>query len=266
MLFGSIFDFTLNEDKLSWAVKIKLNKRNVEMINIPAKHKGKPVTVIDTEGFRFCENLIFVGIPEGIKEIRDGAFACCFGLEKIKISKTVEKIGTGAFDTCDKLTEIVVDDENQSYKAIDNNLYSKDGEVLVKYASGKPDKEFLVPYDVKTIGERAFHFSKSLEKVVMKSSVEKIGAFAFGYCETLKSVKIPPNVREIEDSTFLNCTGMDSVIIPAGVKEISSSAFREIKEITIILSEDSDLTYTADRWNTEEHPIIVHIERRKQIN
>jgi hypothetical protein len=47
-------------------------------------------------------------IPEGVKEIRDGAFRDCKNLKSVTIPESIEIIGTGAFASCSELTTVKI--------------------------------------------------------------------------------------------------------------------------------------------------------------
>ena len=74
---------------------------------------------------------------------------------------------------------------NNYYKSIDGNLYSKDGAKLIQYAIGKKQNEFVIP-----------------------DSVTNIGPYAFNNCTNLTNVIIPDSVTNIEHSAFNNCTNL----------------------------------------------------------
>ena len=87
----------------------------------------------------------------------------------MQIPSSVTEIGTGVFSYCDSLSEILVAEENKSYKSIDGNLYTKDGSVLFQYAVGKSEKSFTVSSEVSMIADRAFIGAEHLEEVVFEN-------------------------------------------------------------------------------------------------
>ncbi|MBE6537805.1 MAG: leucine-rich repeat domain-containing protein, partial [Ruminococcaceae bacterium] len=86
-------------------------------------------------------------------------------------------------------TSIEVDENNQYYKDIDGNLYSKDGKKLIQYAIGKTDTSFTIPNSVTCIGDYAFYYCTSLTSVTIPDSVTSIGSCAFSGCNRLTSIK-----------------------------------------------------------------------------
>ena len=101
-----------------------------------------------------------VVIPDGIQEVSHFSFQSeeCAKITEIVIPASVKEVNT-PFSHCSALERITVDAENQHYQAIDGNLYTKDGSILVAYAPASKRDRFAIPQGV-TIVE-AFAFSNS---------------------------------------------------------------------------------------------------------
>ncbi|MBQ6059889.1 MAG: leucine-rich repeat protein [Clostridia bacterium] len=69
-----------------------------------------PLTVIQYESFRGCENIRFVQLPKTLKEIQYMAFDYCIGLTEIVLFEQVQIIGRRAFSYCKKLGEVYCPD------------------------------------------------------------------------------------------------------------------------------------------------------------
>ena len=128
-------------------------------------------------------------IRNSTKIICDGAFVGYYNLTSVVIGDSVTSIGETLFSGCYNLTNIEVGENNANYKAIDGNLYSKDGSVLIQYAIGKTTTAFTIPGFVTSIGSAAFWDCQGLTSVVIPNSVTSIGSYAFGYCQMLTSIK-----------------------------------------------------------------------------
>ena len=169
------------------------------------------VTSIGKLTFSSCKLLNNISLGEGIVSIGERAFESCKALTNIHIPKNVTSIATDAFSNCQSLTEISVDSGNNFYKAIDGVLYTKDGTVLVKYASNKSATHFTIPDGVARIERDACRSCKNLTHVVIPDSVGIIDSYAFRSCEGLTSVTIGNGVTTIADGAFLDCTALTNV-------------------------------------------------------
>ena len=61
----------------------------------------------------------------------------------------------------------------------------------------KDIKKIIIPNNVKSIGDWAFHGCRSLTSMTVPNSVTSIGTWAFTYCTSLTSVTIPSSVTRI---------------------------------------------------------------------
>jgi len=68
--------------------------------------KTNRLEYLDYRMFDGCKSLKSIELPEGITEIRLGAFKNCSSLERINIPKTVVNVGANAFESCYALKEI----------------------------------------------------------------------------------------------------------------------------------------------------------------
>ena len=61
---------------------------------------------------------------------------------------------------------------------------------------------YIIPNDVKIIGEGAFEDCDNLTSVTIPNSVTTIASRAFFECENLKDISLPENITEIGSSAF----------------------------------------------------------------
>lgn len=182
------------------------------------------VEVIEENACYFCSDLQKIVLPESLKAI--GSWALCgTSIKEITIGAGVESIGKDIFGSFSALKSINISEDNAHYKSADSVIYTKDGKTLIRYAPGKTETAFDIPYGVETIEESAFASARNLTSVKIPDSVKTIGYSAFDLCTELKDIVIPDSVEKIEDSAFGLCYKIKSILIPDGITEIESFLF-----------------------------------------
>lgn len=148
------FSFTYIPDTDSYSVSCTKAGvgRTPETVAIPAEYNGKPVTRIESKGFRSCDGLGKVLIPKGVTSIGMHAFAACDDLETISIPEGVTSIEDGTFSGCESLESVTL------------------------------------PSSVTSIGVGAFVGCNSLTNISIPESVSVIEAGAFCDCDKLARV------------------------------------------------------------------------------
>lgn len=174
--------YRINTDKKSYSV-IGVGLYNDGKIEIQATYKGLPVTCIDSlESERPLKKVI---IPESIDSFVKGT-----------------KLDVKWFE---------VSENNEYFKSIDGNIYSKDGTHLVRYASAKKDKSFTVPTHVTSVDDGAFAYSDYLEEINISNNVTWVGNFAFRNATNLNEIKIGRAVRGIAVNAFEKCVALKNI-------------------------------------------------------
>lgn len=202
------------------------------VLNIPEKHKGKPVEKIGGYAFYNAQNLIKLRIGDSIKII-DPFFAFAYtNITEVTIGKNVSSIGQYSFHCCKKLNKVIfknsmeeygnifgeannwkyieLSGDNSYYMVADNILYSSDGKSLILVPTGKQEN-FNVPESVEKIEGNAF-VTCGIKKVIIRNNVKKIlPYFAFGH--NLEEVVIGENLETISGYAFYNSKNLSTVII-----------------------------------------------------
>ncbi len=226
---------------------------------IPSTYKNLPVKTIGECAFSWCDTLTGITIPDSVTTIAESAFAFCCNLTGVAIGDKVTKIEDFAFEGCAQLTSITVDAANECYTSIDGNLYSKNEEVLMQYATGKTNVEFTVPDSVVTIGASAFGWCESLKNITIGSNVALIGEAAFYWCDGLTSVTVPDCVTEIGESAFSWCENLESLVIGANVVKIGKEMVTNSEKLKSITFQDAENWYcTSNSTYMGGQPTDLH--------
>ena len=139
-----------------------------------------------------------------VTAIGNMAFRTATSITSVTIPDSVTSLGTFKFAFCEKLVRITVDANNQHYKSVDGNIYTKDGKTLVQYAIGKTDVQFVIPDGVTNIDSVAFYGCKSLCNIIIPDSVTSIASYAFYNCESLVDIELHDSLTMIGYSAFDN--------------------------------------------------------------
>ena len=159
-------------------------------------------------------------LPDECTTITLAAMDSAKYVESITFGKNLATLEIAAIINCTSLKEINVHEENASFKAIDGNLYSKDGKKLVQYALGKDETSFTVPDGVEIIGTCSMKQASNLESITLPSSLKTIESSAFFSCTSLKSLDIPDGITVLDSYIFAGCTALESITIPSSVERI----------------------------------------------
>ena len=223
MLDTSVFDHTIRDEVKTVIIEDGITSigedafkvfKNLTSVVIPGS-----VTSIGDYAFFRCYSLKEVVIPEGVTSIGEGAFQYCEILTEIRIPASVTSISRAPFLCC-PLTEIVVDENNEYFTAVDGVLFNKDKTQLVTYPAAKTDSEYVVP-----------------------DTVTKICAAAFGGAENLTSIVVGDSVADIDLMAFFSCSGMESIYISDSVVNVGEFIFEECMSLTDIYYEG-----TEEQW------------------
>ena len=183
-------------------------------------------------------------IPEGVSEIKGGAFVGCTGLSSVNIPSSVTAIGTLAFDGCTGLEE--VHSEITEPFSIDRNTFSNE----------TYKKPLYVPYGTKTKYE-ATNGWKNFKNIVESENSNKFEKDGVTYeildDETVAITKdnnvqhtqVLPifvlydgksrTVTVIGDGAFKNNQYLTQITIPSTINKIGDGAFAGCVNLAVII-------------------------------
>ncbi len=224
--------------------------------------KGRLKGVVSSE----TRNLV---IPDGVKEIADGAFQWYKWIKSIKIPESVTRIGAEAFAECRGLKEIIIPEsvdyigQNAFYGTPWLEHYPDDfvivNHILTDYKGSA--EEISIPESVKVVGESVFsnpaklwvssplrgkvyvnnQFRHRIRKVTFPEGLTAIERSAFQECENLTELYFPDGLKYIGQEAFKGCTNLQKIRIPETVRDISFEAFAEcphLKRVPLFVSHE----------------------------
>ncbi|MFR3919983.1 MAG: leucine-rich repeat protein [Clostridia bacterium] len=175
-----------------------------------------------------------VTIPEGVTEIKGNSFV---GSEATTISlpNSLENISGGEFTGMKKLKEIKIKPNNENYKVDKGNLYTKNGEDLIKYVAD--GDTIVVPEGVKTIRTTAIE-KDGVKELKLPSTLENLNNMSLSSIGGLQTVNIPKNVRAFRSSA-----------LPKASKVVVDESNPNIKSVddSMILSKDGKKLYAVSQ-------------------
>ncbi len=159
----------------------------------------------DDEAFRGLTKLVYVKLPDGLKEISNKAFYGCNSLTHIYLPSTLQSIGDYAFAKCNAL----------------------------KYTGSDETTGFVLSSDLISIGKNAFEECYGISSLTVGDRLEAVDNYAFYKATNLKNFKIGENnnVKTIGDNAFegtrLNSAKSEPIKFPK-LETIGKRAFANI--------------------------------------
>ncbi|MBR1410652.1 MAG: chitobiase/beta-hexosaminidase C-terminal domain-containing protein [Prevotella sp.] len=104
-----------------------------------------------------------------------------------------------------RIAAFEVASDNDTYKAVNGVLFTKDGKELIVYPYRKSGVAYTVPSGVTTINNWAFYDNDNLETVILPAGLIEIEKSAFSNCGNLYECKLPSSLTKIGDYAFYQC-------------------------------------------------------------
>ncbi|MDD3382789.1 MAG: leucine-rich repeat protein, partial [Bacilli bacterium] len=171
------------------------------------------ISIVGQSAFANCRNLQTITIPEGTISLGEYAFLDCDNLGTLTIPSSLTNIEECALSS-KKLTNIIINDNNEKYEFIDGALYDNIDKKLV-FVAKNYQGEFNIPLGITKIDTEAFYYCENVTKVVIPTSVNEIGDFAFSNCINLTELIIPISVEVIGEGIVYNTNSLASVYVEA---------------------------------------------------
>ena len=206
-----------------------------------------------------------VHLPANLEEIGEGAFEQAkyehidsnlptklriigrrafyyFPWDTLEIPGTLEEIGDEAFYCC-QIKDIYVDENNETFSVINRALVNEKTDSLVLYPRGSEETSYIVPDEIRKIGNYAFAETCNLEEVLFNDGLETVGEGAFSG-SAIKEVILPDSVTSLGKAAFASCKNIEKIKLSAGLTTLPQNAFclgnnairpheRKLKEIDI---------------------------------
>ena len=165
---------------------------------------GSKLKTIGKYAFQGCSSITSLTIPDGLKNIGDGAF---YGLEKLKyltMSGEVDASGWISWWGVDTLTL------TGTY-VFGRAPVDRDDYLWYNPLPGRDTRKVILSEGITSVDEYAFHRCQNLEQLVLPTSLQTIGAHAFEFCENLTDITIPDSLQTLGQDCFKECNKLQLI-------------------------------------------------------
>lgn len=195
-------------------------------------------------------------IPEGVKEIGEGAFWDCNNLTgTLSLPSTLEIIGEQSFCECGFTCELLLPQNLKEIGACAfydcggfyGNLILPEGlskiESGVFYCCKNLTGNLIIPQNVKEIKSQAFNYCFGLNgRLTLPDGLEIIGNNAFECCKFRAPLILPSTLKSIGNDVFCNNMFSGELKLPASLQELGAKAFAGCSRISGTLEISDNIT------------------------
>ncbi len=267
----AVLDYTLSNGEY----EVEGVTTSAATVVIPDVHPddGLPITSIDYDAFNNDRDITKVYIGNNVEIINYRAFQTAMELEDVHIGNSVTTIngnvfentrlshisipasvttiGSEVFSGCWNLSNIIIEDTNDSFAFDGRALYDKNKTTLLFYLETLTSATFDMPDTVETILAGAFKENETIETVNLSSSLKVIEEDAFLRCSNLIVISLPNGLTSIGWDAF-SSTGLTSIWIPITVKSMGSTVFSHCYSLPNIRVEAASDAGWDEDWDVME--------------
>jgi len=208
--------------------------QGIEVSNIKAVFLPDGIKNIRKGAFKHLINLKCVGIL-GCSDIDDNAFAYCENLETVLIPETLQSIGINVFLGCGKLKNVKVHSVSEAFiKAINTSLFSMSEDVVYTTTDD-------MYYECDNMIQRMQE-----ENNEMNASFSFLNGILQQYQSSEKDIKVWDRINTISPSAFCKCDKVSVIEIPESVCKIGKKAFDvEAETLEKIVVSEENINYKS---------------------
>jgi len=215
-------------------------------------------------------------IPEGTREICDGAFANRRDTSTVYIPNSVTSIMSHAFGLNSSIKDVIFSDDNEYFMFKNGNIMTKNDSALVCLLSG-----FEIAEDVRLLQSYLFYKREDIDSIRIPEGVVRIDTSCFERCYSLKHISLPktlnvigyeafnysgivslefPEGLELIEGSIGSCSKLLSVSVPKTIKEIPRRAFFYCKNLKTIHLSRKDIKIGEDAFPEDKKVVFWNIE------
>ena len=247
-------------DNKTYSFTFSAEKINSDSLIIPENYLGYSVTrIVGGSESRENENITYMVISSGVREIGDYAFYNFRGLNNIKFNakscKNVNNVFTNAGENVEGLSVTF----GNSVNTIPGGLFA--GSYVKNIDFGKT---------ARIIGDSAFKGCTGITELTIPNSIATVGIYAFSGCTSIDKVYISDianwcsitfsaqhldgaynqytdnNPLQYADELYVNGVKVTEITVPSGITSLLSYVFCEFRGLTSITLPDT-VTYIGEK-------------------
>lgn len=205
------------------------NVQSVDKVYLP-----EGVEEIGSHAFRYATSLNDINLPDSLFNINEGAFYNCLSLSSIDLPPYVTYLGSQAFSYT-PVTRITIPKTLLSVGDYNSDDYSECYSDQHAFFGCESLKTVEVEEGMRRLPPFFMWYIRSLENVILPSTLMEISDYAFTTCQGLTSLTLPDRVTKIGDYAFYNCKGIEELALPNGLRQVGECAFTlsGLKSVTI---------------------------------
>ncbi len=243
------------------------------------------VTELGERVFRFCFNLEYVRLSNGLSTILSQTFSGCPRLKRLEIPSNIRRINYSAIAWSEGIEQLILNDgleeivDEGPMLGVKGNLKELNLPKTLKKVPGgvfnySPFiKEFNLnsenPYFSTIDGVLCSKDRKTLYSVPdvgrcsydVPEGIEVIGERALSFLPSLHAIGLPSTLRTIECRAFQGCNSLTSIIIPAGITQVHIDALwaDNLKNIVMKSAIPPEMTgrLKDDEWRYRDVNLFV---------
>ncbi|MBR1823851.1 MAG: leucine-rich repeat protein [Ruminococcus sp.] len=207
-------------------------------LTVPAEFEGHKLTTLYTASFSSCQSEHII-IPEGVTEIRKGAFYGCQQAESIVLPQSVKTVGEAAFAGCPLLTTV----DLGGVETIEKDLFDESPMIRSLTISGnfknvsedEPFIEYTSLQEINVSDSGDGNFS-SIDGVLFSKDHSIL--FVYPASKEGTFYKVPDEVKTIANSAFYNNQHLETIDL-SNVEDIAEYAFEQSQSLKkVIMSKE----------------------------
>lgn len=227
---------------------VLFNKDQTILVAYPAGKEDQiysipeTVSVIDTYAFYYCENIVGLGIPAAVTDIRAYGLSYTSNLAHIIYGGTEEmwnsilcgtgwKQGLAANVPGGAATLTYVGTMEETYSGDCGEGVSWHLDITTGVLNIAGDGTM---YDYTEVSAPWRRFRGFITSVTIQEGVTTVGDYAFESCTSLLSVSLPSTIKSIGTGSFYGCVYLSLITLPSGITSIGAKAFYSCVRLSML--------------------------------